>query len=251
MPTDDNDGLRKIRRRIGGFYLRISSKYLTKGNVYTMAQATVNLGTATSFAVLAGAGITNTNPTTINGDVGTSPDPSETGFGSVTLNGTNHSDDSTTQLAKTDLTAAYTDAATRPATGTVSGDIGGQTFNSGVYNSASTLLITGTVTLDAQGDPNAVFIFQLGSALTTASGSVVDLVNGALPCRVFWQIGSSATLGTDSLFQGTIMASDSITATTGVVVNGRLLAQTGTVTLDTNTISATICAEPTRGISLW
>lgn len=216
-----------------------------------MAQPTVNLGIAVNFAVLAGSGITNTGPTTITGDVGTFPTTTETGFGTVTIIGTNHGGDGVTQGAKIDLVTAYNDAAGRTPVTAVSGDIGGQTFTPGVYNSSSSLGITGTLTLDGQGDPNAVFIFQIGSTLTTASGSSVVLINGARGCNIFWQVGSSATLGTGSTFQGTIMALTSITVTTGVVVNGRLLARNGAVTLDTNTITVTICAPPQRGISLW
>ncbi len=217
-----------------------------------MAQATVNLGTAVKFAVLAGTGITNTGITTITGDVGTYPNPAETGFGTVIINGTNHAGDGFTQVAKTDLDVAYNDAAGRtPAIPIITGDIGGQTLTPGVYNSASSLGITGTVTLNAQGDPNAVFIFQIGSALTTATGSSVNLINGARACNVFWQVGSSATLGTGSTFQGTILALASITVTNSVVVNGRVLARNALVTLDTNTITASICPEPVRGIPLW
>lgn len=216
-----------------------------------MPQPPVNLGTAASFAILAGSGITNTGPTTITGNVGTFPNPSETGFGSVTIIGTNHVDDAVTQGAKNDLTTAYNDAAGRVPFTVVAGDLGGQTLAPGVYQSASSLGLTGTLTLDAQGDPDAVFIFQMGSSLTTASASNVALINGAQACNVFWQVGSSATLGTGSTFQGTIMALTSITATTGAVVNGRLLARNGAVTLDTNTITVTICATPQRGISLW
>lgn len=218
-----------------------------------MAQPTVNLGMATNFAILAGSGITNTGPTTINGDVGTFPTTTETGFGTVTIIGTNHVGDAVTQGAKTDLVTAYNDAAGRIPATTKSGDIGGQTLAPGVYNSSSSLGITGTLTLDAQGDPNAVFIFQIGSTLTTASSSSVVLINGAKACNLFWQVGSSATLGIGSTFQGTILALTSITATTGVVVNGRLLARNGAVTLDTNSVTVTICAAPTpqRGISLW
>jgi uncharacterized repeat protein (TIGR01451 family) len=206
-----------------------------------MLQPPVNLGTAANFAVLAGSGITNTGPTTITGDVGTFPTTTETGFGSVTLIGTNHAGDAVTQGAKTDLTTAYNDAAGRIPATTVSGDLGGQTLVPGVYKSASSLGITGTLTLDAQGDPNAVFIFQMGSTLITASGSNVNLINGAQACNVFWQVGSSATLGTNSLLKGTILALASITATTGVTVDGRLLARNGAVTLDTNTITKSVC----------
>ncbi|MBP2643510.1 MAG: hypothetical protein H6Q67_1397 [Firmicutes bacterium] len=216
-----------------------------------MAQPTVNLGTATNFAVLAGAGITNTGPTTITGDVGTFPTTTETGFGSVTIIGTNHAGDAVTQGAKTDLVTAYNDAVGRTPTATVSGDIGGQTLTPGVYQSTSSLGITGPLTLDAQGDPNAVFIFQISSTLITSSESSVVLINDAQACEIFWQVGSSATLGTGSAFQGTILALTSITATTGAGVNGRLLARNGAVTLDTNTISVTICEELQRGISLW
>lgn len=217
-----------------------------------MAQPIVTLGTATNFAILAGSGITNTGPTTIKGDVGTFPTTTETGFGTITIIGTNHAGDAVTQAAKTNLVVAYNDAASRTPATTVSGDIGGQTLTPGVYNSSSSLGITGTLTLDAQGDPNAVFIFQVGSTLITASNSSVVLINGAKTCNVFWQVGSSATLGTGSTFQGTILALTSITATTGAVVNGRLLARNGAVTLDTNTITISICALiPQRGISLW
>jgi hypothetical protein len=217
-----------------------------------MAQPTVNLGTATSFAVLAGTGITNTGTTKITGDVGTHPIPSETGFGSVTIIGTNHVDDAVTQGAKNDLVTAYNDAASRIPATTKSGDIGGQTLTPGVYNSLTSLGITGTLTLDAQGDSNAVFIFQMGSTLTTATNnSNVNLINGTRACNIFWQVGSSATLGTNTTFQGSILALTSITVTTGVVVNGRLLARNGAVTLDANTITVTICEALQRGISLW
>lgn len=213
-----------------------------KGGVLCpMAQPPVNLGTAGNFAVLAGSGITNTGPTTITGDVGTFPTTTEVGFGSITLIGTNHGGDAVTQVAKTDLTTAYNDAAGRVPAIAVAGDLGGLTLVPGVYKSASSLGLTGTLTLDAQGDPNAVFIFQMGSTLTTASGSNVSLINGAQSCNVFWQVGSSATLGTGSTFRGNILALTSITATTGVIVDGRLLAMNGAVTLDANTITRSLC----------
>ncbi len=217
-----------------------------------MAQPTVNLGTATSFAVLAGTTITNTGSTTITGDIGVSPGSAITGFPPGVITGTSHAADAVALQAQTDLIAAYNDAAARtPATTVPGGLLGGLTLVPGVYNSASSLDLTGTLTLDAQGDPNAVFIFQMGSALTTASNSSVVLINGTQTCSVFWQVGSSATLGTGSTFQGTIIALTSITANTGVVVNGRLLARNGAVTLDTNTITVSICSAPLRGISLW
>lgn len=212
------------------------------------AAVAASLSTANSFAVLAGSGITNTGPTTINGDVGTYATLTETGFGpgadSVTITGTNHVGDATTQGAKTDLVTAYNTTAGEGPTLPIAADLGGQTLTPGVYNSASTIGLTGTVTLDGGGDPNAVFVFQAGSALTTASGSSVALVNGAQSCNVFWQVGSDATLGTGSTFRGTLMALSSITVTTGAIVDGRVLARNGAVTLDTNTIIKPTCSAP-------
>lgn len=222
-----------------------------KGRVTAMAQPTVNLRTATQFAVLAGSGITNTGTTTITGDVGTYPTPTETGFGSVTILGTNHMGDAVTQAAKTDLVTAYNDAAGRTPV-IIPTELGGTTLTPGVYaTNDGTFQITGTLTLDGNGLSNPVFIFQTASTLITASGSSVVLVNGALACNVFWQVGSSATLGTGSSFQGSILAFTSITVNTGAVVYGRVLARNGAVTLSANTIAVTICSAPVRGIPLW
>ena len=157
-------------------------------------------------------------------------------------------DDAVTQQAKTDLVTAYNDAAGRTPATTIPTELGGTTQIPGVYNSADgTFGITGTVTLDGQGDPNAVFIFQMKSTLTTASSSVVLLTNGTHSCNVFWQVGSSATIGTGSSFVGTILALTSITLTTGATVDGRVLARNGAVTLDTNAIGQTVHLE---GITL-
>ncbi|MDX6412272.1 MAG: hypothetical protein QOE91_1788 [Gaiellaceae bacterium] len=198
----------------------------------------VPLGTADSFAVLAGSAITNTGPTTIFGDLGTFPTPTITGIASLTMNGTNHGGDAVTQTAKTDLVTAYTAAAALTPTTTIGTvDIGGKTLAPGVYNSGSSIGLTGTVTLDAGGDPNAVFVFQAGSTLTTASASRVVLTNGAQAANVFWQVGSSATLGTYSTLQGSILALTSITVTTGVTIDGRVLARNGAVTMDSDTIT--------------
>jgi hypothetical protein len=209
------------------------------------AATSVPLGTASSFAILAGAGITNTGSTTVTGDVGTFPTTSISGAASLTINGTNHGGDSVTQQAKTDLITGYTNAAGQGPTSPVSADLGGQTLVAGVYNSASSLGLTGKLTLDGKGDANAVFVFQSGSTLTTASASQVTLINGAQPCNVFWQVGSSATLGTGSSFLGTILALQDITVTNSVTVNGRVLARNGAVTLDTDTISASACTTTT------
>jgi uncharacterized protein YhjY with autotransporter beta-barrel domain len=213
----------------------------------TAQTATVNLGTAGDFAVLGGAGITvagAVNTTTITGDIGTFPTTSITGLGNVVLNGVNHAGDTVTQIAQSDLVTAYNDAAGRSASTTFAPafDLGGLTLVSGVYNDPSSFAITGVLTLDAQGNADAVWIFQAGSTLVTASNSSVSIVNGGQACHVFWQVGSSATLGTNSNFSGNVLALTSITANTGATVIGRLLARNGAVTLDTNTITEAICA---------
>jgi len=208
----------------------------------------VPLGTADSFVVLAGAGITNTGPTSVHGDLGTFPTTSISGAGSMTVTGTNHAGDAVTQRAKTDLVTAYNTAAGEGPTSPIAADLTGRTLTRGVYNSASSILLTGALTLDAKGDPNAVFVFQAGSSLTTKSGSQVLLRNGARSCNVFWQVGSSATLGTGSKFVGTIMAYQSITVTTGAKIVGRALARNGAVTLDTNVITRpTSCVASSTG----
>jgi hypothetical protein len=202
------------------------------------APAPVSLGTAAQFAVLAGSTITNTGPTTINGDLGLSPGTAVTGFPPGYVNGTIHAADAVALRAKADLTAAYNDIASRPSTATVPVELGGTTKTPGVYDSpAGTFGITGTLTLNAQGNPAAIFIFQAASTLITASASSVKLVNGARAANVFWQVGSSATLGTYSTIRGNILALASITVTTGVIVIGRTLTQTAAVTLDTDTVT--------------
>ncbi|MFC4592111.1 ice-binding family protein [Sphaerisporangium corydalis] len=209
------------------------------------AQAPVGLGTATSYAVLAGSAVTNTGPSVVTGDLGVSPGSSVTGFPPGTVIGTVHAADAAAVQAQVDLTTAYNDAAGRTPVTSVPTELGGTTLTPGVYTSAAgTLGITGNLTLDAQGDPQAVFIFQAASTLITASASTVTLIGGAQACNVFWQVGSSATLGTASGFVGTILALTSITATTGATVNGRLLARNGAVTLDSNTITRSDCAPP-------
>jgi hypothetical protein len=230
--------LQKVCKRLGslsvalvvvGSSLAGAAKAATGGSV--------GLGAATDFAVMAAATITNTGPTTITGDIGLSPGTAITGQGSLTVHGTIHAADAAAAQAQADLVTAYNDAAGRSPNAVVAGDLGGQTLTPGVYSSASSLGITGTLTLDANGDPNAVFIFQMGSTLITASGSHVVLTGGAQPSNVFWQVGSSATLGTYSQLSGSILALASITLTTGVTVDGRALARTAAVTMDSNTIT--------------
>ena len=212
------------------------------------AQTSITLGTAAPYAVLAGERITNTGPSTIDGDVGLSPGTAITGMDEATVNGTTNATNAAAQQAQADLTIAYDQAESQPPSDTVNyAQLGErEPLTSGTYNATSSMNLTGTVTLDGENDPNAVFIFQAGSTLVTASNSTVDLINGANPCNVFWQVGSSATLGVGTDFVGTVMTSADITANTGATVQGRLLAQTaGAVTLDTNTINALQCAPPT------
>lgn len=201
------------------------------------ATAPVSLGSAAKFAVLAGSTITNTGPTVITGDLGLSPGTAVTGFPPGQVLGTVHVADAIAAQAKRDLTAAYLDVASRPTTATVPVELGGTTKTPGVYSSpAGTFGITGTLTLDARGDPTAIFIFKAASTLITASASNVKLINGARAGKVYWQVGSSATLGTNSTIRGNILALASITVTTGVKVIGRALTQNAAVTLDNNTI---------------
>jgi hypothetical protein len=208
------------------------------------AQGGVGLGTATPFAVLAGTTVTNTGPSEISGSIGLSPGTAVVGFppGHV-RNGTIHAADAVALQAENDLTTAYNDAAGRgPVVDQTDRDLGGQTLTPGVYSASTSMGLTGTVTLDAKGDPAAVFIFKAGSTLLTASSSRVQLIGSAQPCNVFWQVGSSATIGSTTAFVGTVMALTSITLETGATVVGRMLARNGQVSLDTNTITRPTCA---------
>ena len=190
-----------------------------------------------NFMVLAGSTITNAGDTSVSGDIGTYPGTSITGFPPGTISGVFHYADYVAAAGEAAAQQLYNALMLMTSAQTVSGDLGGQTLLPGVYTSSSTLGVTGILTLDAQGDPNAVWVFQLGSALTTAaSNSAIVLINGAQASNVYWQVGSSATLGTDTTFAGTIVAQVSITANTGANIAGRLFAITGAVTLQDNNI---------------
>ena len=201
------------------------------------------LGSAASFAVLGGSTVTNTGPTTVNGDLGVSPGSAVTGFPpGIVTGGTIHAADAVAAQAQSDVTTAYNSLASQACTTDLTGqDLGGKTLTAGVYCFSSSAQLTGTLTLDAQGNAGAVFVFKIGSTLTTASGSSVLMINGGSPCNVFWQVGSSATLGTTTSFLGNILALTSITLNTGADVSGRALARNGAVTMDTNTVAAPAC----------
>jgi hypothetical protein len=204
-----------------------------------LGAATVGLGTAASFAVLAGTTITNTGATAITGDVGLHPGTAVTGFTTVTLHGAQHLGDAVALQAKSDLVTADNDAAGATPVKSVATELGGTTLKAGVYASDA-LGLTGTLTLDGAG----VYIFQAASTLITAPNSTVALINGASACDVYWQVGSSATLATTTGFKGTIMALTSITLQTGATLQGRALARNGAVMLDHNTIDSSSCAAP-------
>jgi hypothetical protein len=210
-------------------------------------QGPVPIGTAgCGFGILAGSTVTNTStvpaPTNVSGDVGVSPGSAIVGFPPGLLTGTLHAADATAATAQGQLTTAYNTAAGKPVGTHLPPDIGGQTLFPGVYTTFAvpSLGITGDLTLDAQGDSTAVWIFQIASTLTTASGSV-KLQNGAKPENVFWQVGSSATLGTGTTMAGNIMALASISLNTGVTLNGRALARNGAVTLISDTVNVPPC----------
>jgi len=206
------------------------------------------LDTADNFAVLGGSTQTNTGSSDVSGDVGVSPGTSITGYPPGTVNGTIYSGGAVPQQAEVDATAAYNGLAGMAVTSTLTGeDLGGLTLTPGVYTFSSSAQLTGPLTLNAEGLNNAVFTFQIGSTLTTASASSVTLINAGSNDGVFWQVGSSATLGTNTSFIGNILADQSITLTTGADIScGRAIALDGAVTMDTNDISNS-CVTSTNG----
>ena len=217
------------------------------------AQTAPSLGSAQSFAVLGGSTVTNTGTSVITGDLGVSPGSAVTGFPpGLVVSGTIHAADASALAAQGSAATAYNALVSQACSQDLTGqDLGGKTLTAGVYCFSSSAQLTGTLTLNAQGNASAVFIFKIGSTLTTASGSSIVLINGASSCNTFFQVGSSATLGTTSSFAGSILALTSITATTGANVTGRTLARNGAVTLDTNAVTVSACSSgplpPTPG----
>jgi hypothetical protein len=207
--------------------------------------APVNLATATPFVALGGSTVTNTGPSVLNGDLGVAPGSAIVGFGlPAVVNGATHVNDAVANQAQADLTTAYNVAAGQPVapandlTGT---NLGNRTLTAAAYRYTSSAQLTGRLTLDAQGDPNAQFVFEIASTLTTAPASSVVLVNGASPCNVYWQVGSSATLDTTTAFQGNLMALTSISLNNGASVIGRLLARNGQISLINNVLDGSSC----------
>jgi hypothetical protein len=200
------------------------------------------LGTASAFSVLAGSTVTNTGATTIDRSVGVHPGSAVTGESTMVVGGTTHKADAVALQAKTDLTTAYNNAAAQTPPISEDAELGGETLVGGVYNRPAAMGLTGQLTLDGANNPNSIWVFQAGSTLITAPGSSVVLINGANPCNVFWQVGTSATLDTTTHFVGTIMAEASITMNTGATIQGRTLARSGAVNLHNNVFTSPNCA---------
>ncbi len=208
--------------------------------VLSMLGFSAYAGTVDSFAVLAGTTVTNTGSSTVNGNLGVSPGSAVTGFPpGIVSGGITHAADAVAQQAQSDLTTAYNSLAGMPITVNLTGqDLGGLTLTSGVYHFDTSAQLTGALTLDAQGSDSAFWVFQIGSTLTTASVSSVQVINGGPDDSLYWQVGSSATLGTGTTFEGNIVALTSITLDTSATIPcGRALARNGAVTMDTNVIS--------------
>ena len=225
------------------------------GGVAVSAQS--SLGTAQNFAVLGGSTVTNTGPSVLTGDLGVSPGATITGFPPGSITGTTHAADAVALQAQNDVITQYNALAGAACTVDLTGqDLGGKTLTSGVYCFSSSAHLTGALTLNAQGNANATFVFKIGSTLTTASAASVTLINGGNPCGVAWQVGSSATLGTTTSFSGNLIALSSITLNTGANITGRALARNAAVTLDTNNISFASCSAgggppPVPTLSTW
>ncbi len=239
--------LRKIAfRRLTALLVAVAPLAALLSAPGAWAATAPSLGSAASFAILGGTTVTNTGPTTINGSLGVSPGSAVTGFppGTVT-GGTIHAADAVALQAQNDVTTAYNALAGQACTANKTGiDLGGLTLTPGVYCFSSSAQLTGTLTLDAQGNSAAVFIFQIVSTLTTAPGSSVQVINGGTGCNVYWQVGSSATIGTTSAFKGNILALTSIALQTGASLSpGRALARNGATTMDTNNVSIVGCSS--------
>lgn len=229
--------MQSIKKMVSLILVLLITLVMSTPIISIAAELPIDLGTAESFAILAGQTITNTGTTTINGNVGISPGSALTP-GAAIINGEVHLNDATAILAQQHLVLAYDDSKARMDEEPIPAQLGGSTLLPGYYVSeVVSFNLTGTLTLDANNDPDAIFIFEAGSTLVTAADSNVILINGAKASQIFWNVGSSATLGISSHLEGTILAMESITLTTSATVNGSLLARNGSVTLDSNTVT--------------
>jgi hypothetical protein len=225
-------------------YVTALTAVVLTGGLHQVRAAT-DLGSADSFAVLGGSTVTSTGNTVINGNLGVSPGTAITGFGPGVVNGTTYSSGPVALQAANDAAAAYAAIAGETSGLNLTGqDLGGLTLLPGVMNFSSSAQLTGNLILNAEGNPNAQFIFQIGSTLTTASAATMELINGAQADNVFWQVGSSATIGTDSAIDGSILAEASITLNNGASLDGRAIALNGAVTMDDNEVSVESVPEP-------
>lgn len=256
------DGVTRMKRNVPVLVL---AAIVACAGIGAQARAVVTLGTAGSYAVLGGSTVTSTGPSVLVGDLGVSPGTAITGFfgtvendGPGTFSGASHEGDAAAALAQVDAATAYGVLAALPfapgiyplGNNLTGQNLGGLTLTPGVYHFDSSAQLTGTLTLDGLGQTNPQFVFQIGSTLTTASASSITMTNGAGPCNVYWQVGSSATLGTDTSFAGTIIALASDSLNTGANVKGRVIALTGAVTLQTNQITSCVVPEPTTVVLL-
>ncbi len=211
----------------------------------------VPLGTADSFVVLAGTEVSATGPNTLNGDLGIYPGSALTGLGTITITGTEYVADGVAQQAQADLTTAYLNAAAQgPALTLSPADLGGMTLTAGVYTVDASMELTGVLELNAEGNPDALFVMQATSDLIVNSGASVSLINGAKWCNVFWQVDSSASIGSGASFAGSILALTSITLADGATVEGRALARNGNVTMINNTFTAPACTPASGGVDV-
>ncbi len=238
--------MKKSKKTAVFFLVALSFALGLVGPLAALAGPTkIELLSADNFAILAGSTITNIGSSIVGGDLGLSPGTAVTGFPPGIVNGTQHVANAVAAQAQLDVTTAYTTALGFASISTIPTELGGTTKTPGVYDSAAgTFGITGTLTLDGEGDANAVFIFKTATTFIMAAGSKVVLVNGAQACNIVWQVGSSATLGTNSTLQGSILAFTSATLNTGAHVQGRVLARNGAVTLDSSTVTKATCAVP-------
>jgi Ice-binding-like len=211
---------------------------------WSAAASVVPLGAADTFAVLGGSTVTNTGATIVTGDLGVSPGTSVTGFGPGVVNGSIHMNDAMAMQAHADASTAYAQLVAEAPTVDLSGqNLGGMILTPGVYHFNTAAQLTGTLTLNTGGDPNAIFHFQIGTTLTTDSGSMIAFLNGT-STNIFWQVGTSATIGADSVLYGSVLADQSITDNSGATVIGRLIAINAAVTLDTDTVTIPDVPEP-------